>query len=198
MNTSRSLLKKLSWIAIGLFAFPGLALAHPDHSIQSFTGGLLHPFTGPDHILAMIAVGLWATQLKGRAVWALPLSFVGLMMVGGMINAFDLTLIGVEPMILSSSLILGLLVAKKVSLPTVVSMGLVGFFALFHGYAHVAEMATGSLPSTLAGFVIATMILNGIGLTIGRGITHFAHDRRLQWAGAATVLASLAIIGGIL
>ena len=144
MNLSKSLL------ALSLLVFlPNVACAHvlPGDS-HGFHDGFLHPFTGWDHLLAMIAVGLWAAQHRGRALWLIPLSFVGVMLLGGILGVAGAWMPGAEAGIAISVLVLGGLVASMTRFTPSLSMAVVAFFALFHGYAHGHEMpaAAGALP----------------------------------------------------
>lgn len=152
-------------------AFPGIAQAHSSSvAMEGWAAGLVHPLLGWDHLLAMIAVGLWAAQLGGRARWLVPAAFVSVMACGAALGARGFVPPGVEPMILASVLVFGLLIAGAVRLPATASGGLVGLFALFHGLAHGAEMqpATGAFTYA-AGLVIATAALHAFGLLVGRG-----------------------------
>ena len=149
------------------------AFAHLPHGeYGSFAAGLSHPLFGLDHIIAMVAVGLWASVLGGRALWLVPAGFVGTMIAGYLLALLGLPLPLVEPMILSSIVLLGLLVALTVRLNPGVGMALAGLFALFHGHAHGGELAgAGALPFG-AGFAVATAALHaagmGLGLLVGR------------------------------
>ena len=128
----------------------------------------MHPFTGLDHLVAMLAVGVWsalaAAQPGWRSLAAAPLSFAALLWIGALLALGGASLPAVEPMIATSLLVLGLLVATRRALPTPAGMALVGGFALFHGAAHGAELAG---PAALAGMVLATGLLHGAGLLIG-------------------------------
>jgi urease accessory protein len=144
------------------------ALAHTglEHA-TSFSSGFLHPLTGPDHVLAMVAVGLWAGINGGRAVWAWPVAFVSLMLVGGALGMMGVMLPMVEPGILASVIVLGLLVLTAAHVPVVVGALLVGAFAILHGYAHGAELPTEAAAiSYSAGFALATALLHAAGLGI--------------------------------
>lgn len=150
---------------------PALAQAHPalpGHT-HGFTNGLLHPLTGWDHLLAMTAVGIWAVQCGRRALWLVPLAFVSVMILGGILGMAGMGRIPlVEQGIAASVLILGIFIATAVQLPLPMGALVVGFFALFHGYAHGAEM-----PATVSGwlyglgFVVATAGLHLFGIGIG-------------------------------
>jgi urease accessory protein len=188
MNLSKSLL------ALALLIFlPNLASAHilPGTS-HGFQDGLLHPLTGWDHLLAMIAVGLWAAQQRGRAMWLIPLSFVGMMLLGGILGLVGVTMPGAELAIAISVLALGGLVATATRFTPSLSMCVVGIFALFHGYAHGHEMpASASAISFSVGFVAATALLHGLGIVAGLGLQN--QPRVLRWAGAAIAASSLCL-----
>lgn len=120
---------------------PGSASAHVNAGeTAGFMHGFLHPIGGLDHILAMVGVGLWAAQLGGKALWAVPLAFVGAMAIGGALGIVGAPVPFVEPGIIASDLILGGLVVMATRIPLWASAGLVGFLAIFHGFAHGAEM----------------------------------------------------------
>ena len=134
-----------------------------------FEAGVAHPFTGLDHMLAMLAVGIWATQQGGRALWAIPLAFVGMMSLGGMLALTGMQLPLVETGIATSLLVLGLLVAFSTRLPIAAGATLTGLFALFHGYAHGTEIPLATSPAGYAlGFMAATAALHGIGIALGK------------------------------
>jgi urease accessory protein len=143
--------------------------AHAEKGVAAgFGTGFLHPISGWDHILAMIAVGLWGAELGAPAIWILPVTFPMMMAFGGFIGLLGIPLPGVEYGIGISALVLGILVALEKRLPIGLCMVIVGFFALFHGYAHGAELKPGT--SALAyslGFVVATGCLHGVGILIG-------------------------------
>jgi len=134
-----------------------------------FITGLAHPFMGLDHLLAMIAVGIWAAQTGGSAVWRLPVSFIAMMAVAALLGASGYGLPVLEPLIAGSVLILGLMVVFAIRLPVNLSMLLVGLFAVFHGYAHGLEMPQASSAILYgSGFVLATALLHSIGIGLGR------------------------------
>ena len=169
---------------------------------HGFANGFVHPMGGIDHVLVMVAVGLFSAQLGGRALWAVPLSFVLMMAAGGVLGMAGVGLPLVEIAIALSVVVLGVSVAAQVHLPTVAAMALVGFFALFHGEVHGAEM-----PETAAGlaygtgFVLATAALHaagtGLGLVIGKTGDAFG-NRVLRAVGSAMALAGVAILAGYL
>jgi urease accessory protein len=134
-----------------------------------FAQGLAHPFTGLDHLLAMTAVGAWAAQQGGRAIWAVPASFVIAMMAGALAAVAGVQLPHVEAMVAASVLVLGLLVTFQSRWPLAAGMGMVSLFAFFHGHAHGAEMPEAASPLLYgAGFVIATAILHIAGIASAR------------------------------
>jgi urease accessory protein len=133
-----------------------------------FLTGLLHPISGADHVLAMIAVGLWGAQLGQPAVWLLPVTFPMVMACGGFLGLVGIPLSGVEVGIALSALLLGLAVAREARPPVWVAAVLVGAFAVFHGHAHGTELPAGQSGLMYSiGFVSATGCLHAVGIAIG-------------------------------
>ena len=165
----RRTFKLLSLAAVATASFNTAALAHVgDHSHMSFPEGLLHPFTGLDHALAMVAVGLWASQLGGRALWLLPLTFPAVMAVGAALGLSGVTLPWVEIGIAGSVMVLGAVVALALRPSLAISIPLIGAFALLHGYSHGVELSAGiSALSYGAGFMAATLVLHAVGIATG-------------------------------
>jgi hydrogenase/urease accessory protein HupE len=131
--------------------------------------GFQHPLHGWDHLLTMIAVGIWAAQLRGVAIWMLPLTFICVMSLGGLAGAANFAVPSVEVMILLSGLVFSVLIAKKVRFTTRINVLIVAFFAFFHGYVHGQEIsASASLISYTFGFVLATALLHGAGIATAR------------------------------
>jgi urease accessory protein len=176
-------------LALMLLSSP--ALAHPGHG-GGLLAGLGHPYSGLDHALAMLAVGLWAAQQRERAaIWKIPLAFVASMVVGGVLGLAGFALPQLETGIAASVLILGLLVAFSLRLPTQAGMAIVALFALLHGYAHGTEIPVGAgLSGFAAGFVLATASLHGIGMALGWVARHRA-DVALRLGGASVALAGV-------
>jgi len=152
------------------------ALAHPGHALHlhaagdMFAAGILHPLTGLDHLLAMLAVGLWAAlahkELR-QALWT-PASFLILLLVGALLGIGGARLPAVEPVIMASLLVMGLLVAGRASLPRWAASALVGFFAIFHGLAHGVELPQSEGAAMfIAGFMLSTLCLHLAGLGLG-------------------------------
>lgn len=153
-----------------LLALSPVALAHTGmHPVDGFVSGFTHPFLGTDHLLAMIAVGLWAVAVAPRRVWLLPLAFMAVMGLGGWLGAAGIPLAYTETGIAASVVLLGLLVAGKVRLSQFTAVSLVSLFALFHGHAHGAEIsADAELWTYAAGFVATTGLLHLTGIVLGR------------------------------
>jgi urease accessory protein len=161
-------------VAASLGFVPTIAFAHPGHDGASLFSGFLHPLGGTDHIIAMVAVGLLAARLGGRALWLVPASFVATMAVAGLAGMAGAGLPYVETGIALSVVVLGLIAVLGVAMPVAVAMGLVAFFAVFHGYAHGVEMPdTASGLAYGAGFVAATALLHGVGIGLGLAIAQF-------------------------
>lgn len=188
--------KRLLLAALAFAASTAPAFAHLDPAEHgSFMAGISHPLFGLDHVLVMIAVGLWAAQIGGRALWAVPCAFVGAMAIGFALSMAGVALPFVEPTILASIVALGLLVAMAVRVETVASIAIVGVFALFHGHAHGGELgAAGALPFSL-GFMIATALLHSAGIGLGLGIARLASGGTLsRILGGLTALAGIALV----
>ena len=160
-------------VATAVAALPALAFAHAgevphDHGASAgLADGFLHPFTGLDHLAAMLAVGLWSALTQtGRRMLAAPFAFAGLLLIGALIGASSLAgnLPGVEPLVAASVLVLGLIAALRWHLSAFASAALVGAFAVFHGLAHGAELGGGA---ALIGMVAATALLHAGGLALG-------------------------------
>ena len=181
---------------LALFALtPVLAQAHLGHGLaNSFASGLNHPLHGLDHMLAMVAVGLWAAQQGGRALWAIPCAFVSLMILGGALGMAGMHLSMVETGILVSVLVMGILIAAAARLPLVASLALVGLFALFHGHAHGTEIpVAASGVSYGIGFVIATIALHGCGIAIGLLAQKRLPVPAIRFAGATIAISGLCL-----
>ncbi|CZT35809.1 HupE/UreJ family protein [Rhizobium sp. 9140] len=179
--------------AFALSAAP--AFAHLDPAGHgSMMAGITHPLSGLDHVLVMVAVGLWAAQMGGRAILAVPTAFVVTMALGFALALSGLHLPFVEPAILASIVALGLLVAMAVRMPAAAGAGVVGIFALFHGYAHGGELgAATALPFGL-GFAISTAALHAAGIGLGLMIGRMGNARLVsRFLGAATAVTGAAL-----
>ena len=195
------LLRSTSLLLIA--ALPLAAAAHTGADAglhHGFASGFLHPLTGPDHLAAMVAVGLWSALTARRAwpdlLWA-PLGFALMLLVGAMLGLAGVQLPAVEPMIAASLLVLGLLVLTQKRLPALAAAALVGVFAVFHGAAHGQELAGESGAAlTLAGMLAATMLLHAAGIAIGWALRH-GHRWMPRVAGAAVAVFGVALLGGL-
>ena len=156
-------------IAIVVAGLSSPAMAHITGASEAgLSGGFAHPFTGFDHILAMVTVGLWASQLGRPAYWMLPLAFPAVMAAGAGLGIVGVPLPWVEIGIAVSVVVLGSMVALALKPSLAVSIALIGLFALLHGHSHGAELPQASSPvAYTAGFLIATATLHAVGLTIG-------------------------------
>ncbi|MBB2493599.1 HupE/UreJ family protein [Aquipseudomonas ullengensis] len=185
MNLRKSL------FTLALFLTPAVAFAHPGHGDSGLMAGLAHPVFGLDHLLAMLAVGLWAAQQSGAARWALPLTFVGSMLFGGLLGFGGLQIPLMETGIAASVLAFGLLVAVAARLPMIVALGLTALFALTHGVAHGLELPALASPwGYAAGFVAATATLHAFGYALVRFLPQAAAPL-VRLAGAASAGAGV-------
>jgi urease accessory protein len=183
----------------GAFALgTGPAFAHVDPLAHgSLMAGLSHPLFGIDHVLAMVAVGLWAALLGGRSLWLVPAGFVAAMTASFALALAGIPLPFLEPVILASVIIIGLLVATALRVPAAAGLALVGFFAIFHGSAHGAELGAAGALAFGTGFAIATAFLHLTGLAAGAGLSralgNSAGRNVLRVAGAATAIGGVAL-----
>ncbi|MBX7046105.1 MAG: HupE/UreJ family protein [Ignavibacteria bacterium] len=167
--------------------------AHPLHGTQSgFSNGFFHPLLGLDHILAMLAVGLWAMQMGGKARWIIPVSFVTIMTLGGVLGMNNINLPFAEIGILASVVVLGVLILAGIRLPLIAGSLLVGAFALCHGHTHGTELpAAVSGVSYAIGFAVTTIILHAAGSGIGAFVNKTAGEKLVRFSGAAIIAAGL-------
>ena len=180
-------------LSLLLLLLPTAAIAHTGGSVTTgLLHGFTHPFSGLDHLLAMLAVGLWASQSGGRALWMIPCTFVVVMMFGGMLGLSGLQVPFVETGILLSILVLGALIAGAFKFPVNISVILVAAFALFHGHAHGTEMPSMNLAiSYIIGFSLATITLHSIGLVLGILLQKVNFEKISRLIGAAIVFSGL-------
>jgi urease accessory protein len=181
----------LALAAFAATAAPAFAHLNPEEH-GSFMAGLSHPIFGLDHILVMVAVGLWAAQIGGRAMWLVPSAFVGTMAIGFALALSGVDLPFVEPAILASVVALGLLVAMAVKLDTIASAAVVAVFALFHGHAHGGELGAAGAVQFGVGFMMATALLHGAGIALGLSIARVSGG-----AVAARIIGGLTAIAGV-
>jgi urease accessory protein len=180
-------------ILIASLAVPASLSAHPrGGGATGFLAGLSHPVSGLDHVLAMIAVGLWGAQLGPPALWLLPVTFPMVMAFGGTLGLVGVKLPGIEVGIALSAIGLGAAVLFEARPKLWIAAVLVGFFAIFHGHAHGTELPAGANGVLYSlGFVVATGLLHATGVGIGLVHRWPAGRTALRWAGAAVALAGL-------
>jgi urease accessory protein len=200
-HENRTMLKRLAAAAVilGLSAAPAFAHLDPaEHG--SFMAGVSHPLFGLDHILAMVSVGLWAALLGGRAIWLVPSAFVGTMLLGFALALAGLGLPFVEPAIAASAVVIGLLALVALQVPTAVGMVMVGFFSLFHGYAHGGELGEAGALNFCVGFALSTMLLHAVGVGAGLAMGRVVGGSSGRWmtriAGGLTALGGLWLVAG--
>jgi urease accessory protein len=191
----------LQALALGALA---LVLATPaeahllDAAGAGWAHGVMHPFSGLDHVLAMLAVGVWAAQAGRPALWVLPAAFPLAMAGGGLLGVAGVPVPGIESGIAASVLILGLLIAFKAKPPLALSIALVALFAVFHGHAHGTELPQAASPVLYGlGFVVATAMLHLTGLGIGSVMRLPAGMTTLRVGGGAVAAAGIALFVGL-
>lgn len=202
-NASKALTNSIRLLGGGLLMLPGVALAHPGHDVAGgAVHGLMHPFTGLDHALAMLLVGIFAYQRGGRALWSLPLAFLVAMAVGGILGFATPTSAMVEVVIALSVVVLGAAVALNVKTQTAVAAAVVALFAIFHGFAHGSEIpaASGALPYA-GGFLLGSSILMAIGIGSGAALNNAIAGRGvaqvMRSAGAVAAIVGVGLLTGI-
>ncbi len=186
-------MKFLSVVVTGWFTllFTQAAFAHTFGAEgASFYQGFIHPLLGLDHLLAMLAVGIWAVQTGARARWLIPAAFLALLALGGGIGMLGWPLPQVELGIAGSVVVFGLLITGAAKMPLWLSMGIAGLFALFHGHAHGAEMPQAAMPWLYAlGFLLTTAMLHGLGMLTGLA-HHYPWPARLLRLGGVGLAAA--------
>jgi urease accessory protein len=174
------------------------AAAHPGHGpITGFVAGVQHPLSGMDHLLAMIAVGLWAGLSGGRRAWLWPTAFVSSMVAGSIIGMSQVVIVSVEPVILASVMVLGLATALGLRAPLVVGGTLIAVFGMAHGYAHGMEIPhTASGLDFAAGFTLATGLLHLMGLLAAVRLCQLRLGFVARVAGGAIAIAGIGLVLG--
>ncbi|MGN6370017.1 MAG: HupE/UreJ family protein [Phycisphaerae bacterium] len=185
--------------SVGLGVVARCAFGHPGHGVIDFGGGVVHPLTGVDHLAAMMAVGMWGSLMGKRGMWMLPLAFVAMMAVGAAMGMSGVAVPGVEQGIAASVLVLGLLITFGLWMPMWGGVGLVGLFAVFHGWAHGHEMAAGTSGAAYAaGFVMSTMVLHGVGIGLGVLLVRIKRLDVVRFAGGTVAVIGALLIAGVL
>ena len=175
-------------LLVVVLLWPLAAWAHVESGqTGGFLSGLAHPVSGLDHVLAMVAVGLWGAQLGAPAIWVLPVVFPIMMAFGGLLGLMGIGLPGVELGIALSAVVLGALILGAIRLPLAAALLVVAFFGVFHGHAHGTEMSPGESAVLYSlGFVIATGLLHAVGIAIG--LIHRWDAGRVALRGAGSVV----------
>ena len=188
--TARHVLTRWSGVLAVILFWTDSAFAHVQKGeAAGFLSGLKHPVSGLDHILAMVAVGLWGAQLGAPAVWVLPVAFPMVMACGGMLGLMGVPLPGIEYGIAASAILLGIAVMFELRPPLAIAAFVVAVFAIFHGHAHGTELPPGQSGLLYSmGFVIATGCLHGVGITIGT-VHRWVWGQRLLRLAGGVVLA---------
>jgi len=184
-------------VSLAFICIAAPAWAHPGHALAGgLATGLLHPLLGIDHLAAMVLVGLWAAQLGGRALWAVPIAFVSMMAVGTALAVQGIAVPAIEAGVMASLLVLGALVMSVSRLRPFAAAATVGLFALFHGAAHGQELpAMSQATAYAAGFLLATAALHIAGIFIGRWSMR-GSGLLARVAGGVAVATGLVLIAG--
>jgi len=184
--------RAISVLTLVLLATPS-AFAHVQKGeAAGFLSGLRHPVSGLDHVLAMVAVGLWGAQLGAPAVWVLPVAFPMVMAFGGMLGLIGVPLPGIEYGIAASAILLGIAVMFEIRPPLAIAAFVVAVFAIFHGHAHGTELPPGQSGLLYSmGFVIATGCLHGVGITVGTVHRWGWGQKFLRLAGAVVAAGGM-------
>ncbi len=198
MKTALRLAEVLLAVGTMTAAAAAPALAHTGLDLGvGLAAGLTHPFLGFDHVLAMLSVGAIAAVAGGRVFWALPLAFMGMMVLGGALAMAGIGLPAVEQGIAASLIVFGAMLATRIGLPAPAAMLVVGAFAVLHGHAHGAELpAMGSGFAYVAGFALATGALHLVGAAMAVGVRRFSGwgAQTLRLAGGATAAAGAVLL----
>ncbi len=191
--------KHMAGLALALALITTQASAHAGSAAHAgFGSGFLHPFLGIDHMIAMLAVGLWAARLGGAAIWVLPLVFPLVMALGAGLALAGVALPAVETGIALSGVVLGVIVAFALRAPVSVAASIVGGFAVFHGLAHGAEAPGGiSLHGYVAGFLLGTGLLHLAGISLAWALRGGFGARALQGTGVGIALLGGAALLGV-
>ena len=191
--TPRQLFARWSGVLAVILFWTEAAFAHVQKGeAAGFLSGLKHPVSGLDHVLAMVAVGLWGAQLGAPAVWLLPVAFPMVMAFGGMLGLMGVPLPGIEYGIAASAILLGVAVMFEARPPLAIAVVLVAIFAIFHGHAHGTELPPGQSGLLYSmGFVIATGCLHGVGITIGTVHRWGWGQKLLRLAGAIVAVGGM-------
>ena len=184
---------------VTLVLVPAPALAHTGlDDLGGFASGFMHPILGGDHLLAMLAVGIWGAQLGAPAIWTLPIAFPVIMAMGGLLGVVGVPLVGTELLIALSVVVLGAMIRWSARPMLPIAIALVSVFGLFHGYAHGLEMPEAVSPVGYGvGFVIATGMIHGLGILIGSVISRPWGPVALRETGTAISVVGIVLLTGM-
>jgi urease accessory protein len=185
-------------ITVAFTLFSEIALAHQGGVIGGFTSGFTHPILGWDHVIAMVAVGLWGAFLGMPALWVLPVVFPLVMAFGGALGVLGIPIPSIETGIAVSSIVLGLMVAFAVRPPIWIAALIVAAFAIFHGHAHGTELPGAANPITYSlGFVIATGLLHLLGIAFGLLVRWPLGKIAVQAGGGVIAVLGVGFLTGV-
>ena len=189
-------------VALTSATIPTVVYAHEGGNLPlgGFLSGLVHPVLGYDHLLAMLSVGILSAQIGGRAIWTVPTTFVAVMALGGVLGLIDIGITITELGIAFSLVILGSVIATERRLPVILAMIGVGFFAIFHGYAHGTEMPQTAQPVAYAfGFLTGTALIHITGVLIGDISKRYQRGPQvLRVGGGLIAMVGLLFVFGII
>ena len=202
INTHLSRSMNVLLIALAISFIPSTVYAHEGGNLPlgGFLSGLVHPVLGYDHLLAMLSVGILSAQIGGRAIWTVPATFVSVMAIGGVLGLIDIGISITEIGIAFSLVILGSIIASERRLPIVLAMIGVGFFAIFHGYAHGTEMPQTAEPVAYAfGFLTGTALIHIAGVLVGDISKRYQRGPQvLQVGGGLIAIVGLLFVFGVI
>ena len=190
-------LLRITIAALAAALVAGPALAHPGHGADGFAAGALHPVTGLDHLLAMIAVGLWAGIVFRKAWWVWPATFVGFMLAGFIMAGAGAPFPAAEAVIVASVIALGLAAAFGLKMPALAGCAAIAVFATAHGYAHGSEIAPASNSLAFAaGFALSTALLHAVGVALAWAAARQGGDLLTRAAGFGIAAAGAVMLLG--
>jgi len=187
-------MKKQITIAALFLLFSGIASAHPGHGLVSAYAGFMHPLTGWDHLLVMLAIGVWAAKLGGKARWQLPLTFVAIMAMGAVSGLSGLSFPFVETAIAASVIAMGMLLMMSLQMSKMMQLSITAIFALFHGMAHGIELQSQSSLAALGGMLVATVMLHSLGFLMASQRVKLAHWLNNSFAWLLLFLGSYLLL----
>jgi urease accessory protein len=188
-------MKKQLICGISLLACSTMGFAHPDHGLTNAYAGFMHPFMGLDHLLMMLAIGVWAAKLSGSLRWQLPVTFLGFMVVGASLGSIGFNIFGIETAIAASVIAMGGLLAINLPISAIGRISIVAVFAMLHGVAHGVELqnAVSQSDGVLFGMLLATALLHGLGFVVG-----LQHKLTMKWLNSGLAFLMFAVGGFLL